>query len=47
MNLPETGLTPVKGLNVYDIISKDKLVLTKDALRGLQKRLGGENAKPI
>ncbi|MDR1365888.1 MAG: 50S ribosomal protein L4 [Holosporales bacterium] len=47
MNLPEADLMSVKGLNVYDVISKDKLVLTKDALLGLQKRLGGENAKPV
>ena len=47
MNLPGADLISVGGMNVYDVISKDKLVLTKNALLGLQKRLGGENAKPV
>ncbi|MDR1475228.1 MAG: 50S ribosomal protein L4 [Holosporales bacterium] len=40
-NLPEIDILSVNGLNVYDIIGKEKLVFTKDALQGLQKRLGG------
>ena len=30
---------PVVGANVYDILRKDKLVLTKAAVEGLEARL--------
>ncbi len=38
-NLPGIDLLPVMGANVYDILRKDKLVLTKAAVEGLEARL--------
>ncbi|MEZ5893978.1 MAG: 50S ribosomal protein L4 [Parvularculaceae bacterium] len=38
-NLPGVDLLPVIGANVYDILRKDKLVLTKAAVEGLEARL--------
>lgn len=38
-NLPEIDMLPVVGANVYDILRKDKLVLTKAAVEGLEARL--------
>lgn len=38
-NIPGVDLLPVMGANVYDILRKDKLVLTKAAVEGLEARL--------
>ena len=38
-NVPGVDLLPVVGANVYDILRKDKLVLTKAAVEGLEARL--------
>jgi len=38
-NLPGVDFMPVMGANVYDILRKDKLVLTKAAVEGLEARL--------
>jgi len=38
-NLPGIDMLPVIGANVYDILRKDKLVLTKAAVEGLEARL--------
>ncbi|WP_411818053.1 50S ribosomal protein L4 [Hyphococcus sp. DH-69] len=38
-NLPGIDLLPVVGANVYDILRKEKLVLTKAAVEGLEARL--------
>lgn len=38
-NLPHLDVLPVQGANVYDILRRDKLVLTKAAVEGLQERL--------
>lgn len=38
-NIPGVDLLPVVGANVYDILRKDKLVLTKSAVEGLEARL--------
>jgi large subunit ribosomal protein L4 len=37
-NLPQVDVLPVRGINVYDILSHDKLVLTKAALEALEER---------
>jgi large subunit ribosomal protein L4 len=37
-NLPQVDVLPVQGINVYDILSHDKLVLTKAALEALGAR---------
>ncbi len=39
-NLPNVKVLPVEGLNVYDILWSDKLVILKDALEGIYKRVG-------
>ena len=37
-NLPRVDVLPVQGINVYDILSHDRLVLTKAALEALEER---------
>ena len=39
-NIPEIDVLPVIGLNVYDILRRDTLVLTKKTIEDLEKRLG-------
>jgi len=38
-NLNHVGMLPAKGLNVYDIMRSDKLVLTTAALKMIEERL--------
>lgn len=38
-NLPDIDVLPVMGANVYDILRRDLLVLTTDAVRHLEERL--------
>jgi large subunit ribosomal protein L4 len=38
-NLPDVDLLPEQGANVYDILRRDVLVLTRDAVRHLEERL--------
>ncbi|HTT97459.1 MAG TPA: 50S ribosomal protein L4 [Rhizomicrobium sp.] len=38
-NLPGIGLLPTAGLNVYDILNRDKLVLTRAAVNAIEERL--------
>jgi large subunit ribosomal protein L4 len=40
-NLPKIDVLPVQGANVYDILRRDMLVLTKDAVADLTERLKG------
>ena len=40
-NLPKIDVLPVQGANVYDILRRDMLVLTKDAVSDLSERLKG------
>jgi large subunit ribosomal protein L4 len=37
-NLPEVNVLPVAGINVYDILRHERLVLTKAALEALEAR---------
>jgi large subunit ribosomal protein L4 len=37
-NIPNIDVLPVQGLNVYDILRRDRLVLTKDAITALEAR---------
>jgi large subunit ribosomal protein L4 len=37
-NIPRIDILPVQGINVYDIIRRDKLVLTKAAIEVLEAR---------
>ncbi len=41
-NLPKIDVLPIQGANVYDILRRDTLVLTKDAAANLTERLKGE-----
>ena len=38
-NIANVDVLPTIGANVYDILRKDKLVLTKDAVSCLEERL--------
>jgi large subunit ribosomal protein L4 len=38
-NVPHLDLLPQQGANVYDILRRDTLVLTKDAVQHLEARL--------
>ena len=38
-NLPHVDVLPQHGVNVYDILRRDTLVLTKDAVKHLEERL--------
>lgn len=40
-NLPKIDVLPVAGLNVYDILRREKLVLTRAALAGIGARFNG------
>lgn len=45
-NIEQLDVLPVQGINVYDVLRRHKLVLTKDAVDSLHARLvGGESAK--
>ena len=38
-NIPKVDVLPVEGLNVYDILRREKLVLTRSAVDALEARL--------
>lgn len=40
-NIPNIDVLPVHGINVYDILRRHKLVLTKAAIEALEKRFDG------
>lgn len=40
-NIPNVDVLPVAGLNVYDVLRRKKLVLTKDAIEGISARFEG------
>ena len=40
-NIPHLDVLPVQGINVYDILRRETLVLTKAAVEALETRLGG------
>ncbi|MEO0591886.1 MAG: 50S ribosomal protein L4 [Pseudomonadota bacterium] len=44
-NIPNIDVLPVAGLNVYDILRRGKLVVTKDALEGIAARFSGAKAE--
>jgi len=41
-NLSHVSLLPASGINVYDIMRSEKLVLTKAAVAAIEERLGAE-----
>jgi large subunit ribosomal protein L4 len=44
-NLPRIDVLPVQGANVYDILRRDTLVLSRDAVDALTKKLTGQEEK--
>ena len=40
-NLPQIDVLPVQGINVYDILRRDKLVLSRAAIAALEERFSG------
>jgi len=40
-NLPNVDVLPIQGLNVYDILRRDTLVLTRAAVAALEERFNG------
>jgi large subunit ribosomal protein L4 len=42
-NLPNHAFLPPEGVNVYDLLRFEHLVLTKDAIAAIQKRVTGES----
>ena len=38
-NLPGISVVPVEGVNVYDLLAHEKLILTEAAWKGLEERL--------
>jgi large subunit ribosomal protein L4 len=42
-NMPKHQFLPPEGVNVYDLLRHDHVVLTKDAAAALQKRCTGDN----
>ncbi len=44
-NLPNIDVLPIQGINVYDILRRKKLVLTKAAVAALEARFGGVQAE--
>ncbi len=39
-NLPNTSVLRVAGLNVYDVLRHEKLVMSRAALEAVERRLG-------
>lgn len=44
-NIPNIDVLPVAGLNVYDVLRRRTLVVTKDALAGIEARFNGADAE--
>jgi large subunit ribosomal protein L4 len=40
-NIPHVDVLPIQGINVYDILRRDTLVLTKAAVEALEERFNG------
>ena len=43
-NIPNVDVLPNAGLNVYDVLRREKLVLTRDAVEAIQARLAEKEA---
>ena len=40
-NIPGIDVLPIQGINVYDILRRDTLVLTRAAVQALEERFNG------
>jgi large subunit ribosomal protein L4 len=45
-NIPHVDVLPVQGINVYDILRRETLVLTRAAVDALQARFSGDDGRP-
>jgi len=45
-NLPGVTVLPVEGVNVYDVLRHQKLLVTKPALAAIESRLAGGSREP-
>jgi large subunit ribosomal protein L4 len=45
-NIPNIDVLPIAGINVYDILRRQKLVLTKAAIAALDVRFAGAQTAP-
>jgi large subunit ribosomal protein L4 len=45
-NLPNVTVLPVKGVNVYDVLRHQKMLVTKSALAAIESRLAGGSREP-
>lgn len=43
-NIPDVDVLPLAGLNVYDVLRRKKLVLTREAVEGVHARFSDEKA---
>ena len=43
-NIPNVDVLPNAGLNVYDVLCRQTLVLTKDAVEAIQQRFQAKEA---
>jgi large subunit ribosomal protein L4 len=46
-NLPHCKVLPVEGLNVYDVLKHETLVLTTDTAKALEERLAPRRAASL
>lgn len=44
-NIPKIDVLPTQGLNVYDILRRETLIMTKEAVEAITARLNGEAPK--
>ena len=44
-NIPRVDVLSIEGINVYDILRREKLVLTTDAVSALEKRFSADKDK--
>ncbi len=45
-NIPHIDVLPIQGLNVYDVLRRDTLIMTKEAVELITARLNGTEEKP-
>ncbi len=44
-NIPRVDVLPIEGINVYDILRREKLVLTTEAVSALEKRFSSDKGE--
>ena len=46
-NIPRVDVLPIEGINVYDILRREKLVLTTEAVSALEKRFSSRQGRGL